>query len=47
MVLQALLATVMEKNITPQDWKTLSGGDYLLFSSESCDACKRTAMRNA
>ena len=49
---QALLDTVMESNLTPQDWKTLckatlSGGDFLLWSSECCEASKRTAMMNA
>ena len=38
---QALLDTVMESHLTPpltpypcQDWKTLSGRDFLLWSSE-------------
>uniref|UniRef100_UPI00402B82DD LOW QUALITY PROTEIN: endogenous retrovirus group K member 10 Gag polyprotein-like n=1 Tax=Arvicanthis niloticus TaxID=61156 RepID=UPI00402B82DD len=49
---QALLDTVVEANLMPQDWKTLckatlSGGDYLLWSSEWRDASKKTAMMNA
>ena len=36
---QALLDTVMESHLTPQDWKTLckaalSGGDFLLWKYE-------------
>ena len=36
---QALLDTVMESHLTPQDWKTLckvtlTGGDFLLWDSE-------------
>ena len=50
-VTQALLDTVMETNLTPQDWKTiykitLSGGHYLLWSAEWCEANKRMAMMN-
>ena len=49
---QALLDTVMESNLTPLDWKTLckapsSGGYVLLWSSEWCEASKRTATMNA
>ena len=49
---QALLDTVMESNLTPQDWKTLckatlSGGDFLLWSSEWREASKKTAALNA
>jgi hypothetical protein len=49
---QALLDMVMKSNLIPQDWKTLckatlSGGDFLLWSSECCEASKRTAMMNA
>jgi hypothetical protein len=49
---QALLDTVMESNLTPQDWKTLckatlSGGDFLLWSSEWQEASKKTAALNA
>jgi hypothetical protein len=43
---QALLDTVMESHLTPQDWKTLckatlSGGDFLLWKSEEncCFKC--------
>ena len=49
---QALLDTVMESNLIPQDWKTLckatlSEGDFLLWSSEWCEASKGTATMNA
>jgi hypothetical protein len=49
---KALLDTVMESNLTPQDWKTsckatLSGGDFLLWSSEWREASKRNAALNA
>ena len=42
----------MESNLTPQDWKTLSkatlsGGDFLLWNSEWCEAGKRTTSMNA
>jgi hypothetical protein len=45
---QASLDTVMESNLIPGDWKTLckdtlSGGDFLLWSSEWREASKRTA----
>ncbi|XP_052036908.1 endogenous retrovirus group K member 10 Gag polyprotein-like, partial [Apodemus sylvaticus] len=48
---QALLDTVIESNLTPQDWKTLckttlSEGDFLLWSSEWREASKRTATTN-
>ena len=48
---QALLDTVMESNLTPQDWRTLckatlSGGDFLLWISEWREASKRTAAVN-
>jgi hypothetical protein len=43
---------MMESNLTPQDWKTLckatcSGGDFLLWSYEWCEASKRTPAMNA
>jgi hypothetical protein len=49
---QALLDTVMESNLTPQDRKTLCnatlpGGDFLLWSSDWQEASKRTAVLNA
>ena len=49
---QALLDTVMESHLTPQDWKTLckatlSGGDFLLWDSEWRDASKKAANLNA
>ena len=49
---QALLDTVMESHLTPQDWKTLckatlSGGDFLLWDSEWREASKKTATLNA
>ena len=49
---RALLDTVMESNLTPQDWKTLckatlSGGDFLLWDSEWREASKKTAALNA
>jgi hypothetical protein len=48
---QELLDTVMESNLIPQDWKTLcnatlSGGDFLLWSTEWHEASKRTAALN-
>ena len=49
---QALLDTVMESNLAPQDREILckailSGGDFLLWNSEWCDSSKRTAAMNA
>ena len=49
---QALLDTVMESHLTPQDWKTLckatlSGGDFLLWDSECRETSKKTAALNA
>ena len=49
---QALLDMVMKSNLIPQDWKTLckatlSGGDFLLWSSEWREASKRNAALNA
>jgi hypothetical protein len=49
---QALLDTVMESHLNPQDWKTLckatlSGGDFLLLNSKWQDASKRTDALNA
>jgi hypothetical protein len=33
--------------LTPLDWKTLSGGDFLLWDSEWRDASKKAATLNA
>ena len=49
---QALLDTVIESDLTPQDWRTLykatlSGGDFLLWKSEWCEASKRTSTMNS
>lgn len=48
---QALLDTVMESHLAPQDWKTLCkatlSGDFLLWNSEWQEASKRTAALNA
>lgn len=49
--IQALLDTVMEANLTPQDWKTickvtLSRGVYFFWSSEWCEASERAVMMN-
>lgn len=46
---QALLDTVIEANLMLKYWKTickatLSGGDYLLWSSKWLDTSKKTAM---
>ena len=49
--IKAFLKTVMESNLTPQDWKTLckatlSRRDFLHWSSEWQEASKKTASLN-